>query len=47
MANLALLRDAGRSVIRIGGALVILQMAGHTRVSGQVEISAAVALVTL
>ena len=47
MAHLALLWHAGRNVIRIRSALVVLQMAGHACGAGEIEISVGMALIAL
>ena len=47
VADLALLRHTRRDVIRIRGALEILQVAGHTCRRREIEIAFGVALVTL
>lgn len=47
VADLALLRDTGRSVVGIGRSLVILQVARNTGVAGQVEVATGVALAAL
>lgn len=46
VANLTGLRYPRRHMVRIGGALVILQVAGHARRIGQVVVSVDVALRT-
>ena len=47
MADLALLRNSSRHVIRIGCALVIPQMASDARCAGEIKVPVAMALLTL